>query len=262
VKKLIILAVFLICGNAFSATLLDEQFDYPTGMLTDVSGGNWDTWLGTSQDAAVVAKMLLLDGIGTPEVCTYFSNALPGAGTMTAAFDFFVHEEDQADLDTYVMLGGGTEATSEIDYNLWGFIVDWGASPGATQLHLWDLDGVNGGGDYGVAELATGLTVDAWHTVELEATQTVVDPLANAAADADGLFRVFLDGALVMDWTPFGNNSVNGINSVDIYNFDDGEQHDFTAFDNIVVTGIPEPGTISLIGAGLVGLLALRRRKK
>jgi len=265
VKKLIILAVFLICGNAFGAVLFDEQFDYSTGMLEDVSGGLWDTWQNNPAvpDGVVLSKMMVIDGIGTPEVCAYYPNALPGVGTMTASFDFFVHEEGEQDLDAYLMIGGGDSTTSDLDYNLWGFIIDWaGPNVGATQLHLWDLDGVNGGGDWTVAELATGLAVDTWYTVTLEAVQTVADPLANDVSEADGEFRVFLDGALVMDWTPFGNNSQFGVNSIDIYNFDQQEQHDFNAFDNILVTGVPEPGTISIIGAGLLGLLALRRRKR
>ncbi len=257
--------VLLLCSNAPAALLLDEDFDYATGWLTAVSGGNWHTWLDSSQDALVLGNMLVLDGHGVPEVCTYFQNALPaGAGQMTAEFDFFVHEED-LDLDTYFMIGGGNPATAEIDYNLWGFIVDWWTgNEGWTKLDIWDLDGANGGGDWGVALIADNLALDTWHHVLLEAVQTVADPLANPAADADGQFRVFVDGVLGLDWTNFGNNSQYGVNSIDIYTFDSdpSEEHDFHAFDKMVINGVPEPGTMSIIGAGVLGLLALMRRKK
>lgn len=270
-KKLSLLTavvVLLFCSNSLAALLLDEDFDYATGWLTAVSGGKWHTWLDSSQDGLVLGSMLVHDGRGVPEVCTYFSNALPagavGGKTMTAEFDFFVHEED-LDLDTYIMIGGGTPATAEIDYNLWGFIVDWWTgNEGWTKLHLWDMDGANGGGDWGIVQIVDNLALDTWHHVLVEAVQTVADPLANAPADADGQFRVFVNGVLGMDWTNFGNNSPNGVNSVDIYTFDSdpSEEHDFHAFDKIIINGVPEPGTMSIIGAGVLGLLALMRRKK
>jgi hypothetical protein len=254
-------ALVVACGSAVATTLFNEDFNYQTGMLKNVSGGVWDTWLGTSQDAVVVSKMLALDGQNVPEVVAYYPNALPGVGTMTAKFSFFVHEEGQTDTDSYFWIGGGKEATKEIDYNIWGFIVDWGAnnSIGSTELNLWDVDGGDGGGNWGVALLGSGLTLNTWHTVELFAKQTVADPLANPNADADGQFRVWLDGNMVMDWTNFGNNSANGVNSVDLYSMDDGNEHDFFAYDKISVEAIPEPGMFALAGFGLLWLI---RRKK
>jgi len=270
VKRIALLSTIalLFSTSVFAATLLDEQFNYPMGMLNDVSGGTWDTWLGTSLDTVVVGGMMVNDGIGYPEVVTYFPNAMPSLSTMNFSFDFFTHEEGQHETDAYVWLGGGTEATLEIDYNIWGFIIDWGIdeSPGSTSISVWDVDGVNGGGDYGIPLLAGGLALDTWHTVELIAAQTVADPLANDVSEADGVFQVWVDGVLALDWTNFGNNSANGINSVDTYMSEDPanpEQHDFIALDNLYLgsEAIPEPGTFAMIGAGLLGLLAFRRRK-
>jgi hypothetical protein len=262
---LLSLAFVFACGTVSAATLFAEDFNYPTGMLKNVSGGVWDTWLGTSQDMVVVSNMLVSDGQNVPEVVAYYQNALPGVGWMNAKFSFFVHEEGQTDTDSYLWIGGGKDATKEIDYNIWGFIMDWGVnnSIGSTELHLWDVDGNDGGGDWGIALLGSGLPLNTWHTVELYAQQTVADPLANANAAADGQFQVWLDGNLVMGWTNFGNNSANGVNSVDIYSMDDGNEHDFFAYDKIYIESsepnIPEPSIFALAGLGL--LMLIRRRK-
>jgi len=262
------LALTAFCASAGAATLFAEDFNYTTGMLETASGGIWDTWENNPAvpDGVAFSKMLIMDGQGIPEVVAYYQNALPAIGTMNAKFDFFVHEEGLTETDSYFVIGGGTEATSKIDYNIWAFQIDFGAASNgtSTELAIWDLDGPNGGGDYGFGTvLASGLTLDSWHTVELIAKQNVVDPLANDVSVADGEFQVWLDGNLVMNWTNFGNNSVNGVNSVDIWSNDDGEEHDFFAYDKIYIEAtepiVPEPGMFALAG---LGLLALIRRRK
>jgi hypothetical protein len=257
-------AALLLCGNALATiTVFDEQFSYPTGWLETVSGGQWGTWLTTAPDTIVLSQMCTFDYHGwddIPEVVSYYSNALSTVGTATISFDFFIHEEGQDSPEGYLFIGNGNPVGNEIAYDMWGFVIDWASADGMgeTSVSLWG-DPVG----WTVTPVATGLTVDAWHTVQVVANQTVVDPLANDPGEADGDYEVFVDGAPVHAGT-FRNNGVGGLNSWDMY-YGGGsveEQHDFMAIDNILVdTTIPEPGTISIIGAGLLGLLALRRRK-
>ena len=257
------LALIAFCAGASAATIFAEDFNYSTGMLSNVSGGVWNTWGGASTDTVVMSRMLTMDGYNVPDVVAYHPNALPSLGTMTYSFDFFVHEEGAADIDTYYFIGAGNPGDNSIDYGnaLGAFMIDWASPVGQAAFHAWDMDGANGGGDYGIAQLAVGLTLDAWHNVKIEAIQTVANPSANDPLLADGQFRVLLDAVEVLPWTNFGNNSPVGFNAIEIYSFDGGEEHDFQAIDkiNIEFEPVPEPGMFALAG---LGLLALIRRRK
>jgi hypothetical protein len=259
------LAMIAFCVNASAATIFAEDFTYSTGMLSTTSGGVWNTWGGNSLDAVVASRMLVLDGIGgTNDVVAYHPNALPGAGVMTYSFDFYIHEEGVDEMDTYYFIGAGNPATYEIDYgNALGILMlDLGDTPGTTNVGLWDIDGDNGGGNYGYAVIAGGYSLDAWHNITIKATQTVVDPQANDPLLADGTYDIFVDYSLVFSGT-FANNAAEGFNAIEIWSGANNEEHDFHAIDKINVdfeeTIIPEPGMFALAG---LGLLALIRRRK
>ena len=258
------LALIAFCSGASAASIFAEDFTYPTGMLATTSGGVWNTWGGNSLDAIVASRMLVLDGIGgTNDVVAYHPNALPTLGTMTYSFDFYVHEEATDELDTYFFIGAGNPATYEIDYdNALGLImVDLGANPGSVDVGLWDIDGNNGGGNYGFGVISAGYTVDAWHTILIQAVQTELNPGANDPLLADGTYEIFVDGLSVFTGT-FANNAAVGFNAIEIWSGANTEEHDFHAIDKIYVdfeAKIPEPGMIALAG---LGLLALIRRKK
>jgi len=259
------LALMAFCAGASASTIFTEDFNYSTGMLSTVSGGVWSPWGGTSTDAVVLSKMAAFDGIGSPDVVTYYSDAIPGAGKMTYSFDFFVHEEDLDDFEAQYVIGSGDPVTKAIDYSTgFALAIDWNPSPGTTTVHIWDLDFTDGGGNFGYnAVVATGLSVDAWHNLTFEAVMTVPDRLGNPAADADGQFRILVDNALAFDWTNFGNNSLAGLNATEIAVFGNSQEHDVMYFDKINVefteTIIPEPGMFALAGLGL--LMLIRRRK-
>jgi len=270
-RYLVLSAVVLVCAAVSgSALAFTDDFDsYATGALSVVSGGVWNTWGGNSTDAQVTAQGLSApnaqyhDGINVPDVVTYWGDLFGGGGGGAYSFDFLVHEEGQDDMDTYVMVGSGNPGALDINYDtaIGIFILDWGGSLGSTTLHIWDTDGTRGGGDYGIIELATGLSLDVWHSLELRAAVTVADRTANDPLDADGVFTIWLDGSQILGPTSFGLDDPVGWNATEIYSFDAGgetpEQDDYMLFDN--VSAVPEPGLLALLGLGI--LAALRRRK-
>jgi len=270
-KGLLVFAGLLLVASGAAYGFSDNFDSYQTGPLNVVSGGVWRTWGGTSTDAQVVTGGLsqpnaMEIGEYEPDVVTYWPNLFGGGGGAGRfSFDFLVHEELEKDMDTYVFAGSGNPADNSIDYgsSIGIFILDWWTdSPGFTKLHIWDVAGPGGGGDYGVLELGTNLALNTWHHVDLLAALTVPDPTSNNPADADGFFDVFLNGNRVAANVPFGLDNPMGWNATEIYGFKDDEiDRDYMLIDN--VDAVPEPGSLLALGTGLLSLagLAIRRRK-
>jgi hypothetical protein len=275
-KKAIVL-VMAMCAAVASAQIVDDFDSYATGPLSVVSGGVWNTWGGVSTDAQVVdmglspPNAMYHDGVGVPDVVSYSPvNLFSGMGSVvTVGFDFLTHEvatggnpDGYEDMDTYFFIGSGNPGDLSIDYaSCFGaFIVDWVDidGVGASPLHIWDIAGATGGGDYGVLELARGLPSDVWHNVQLVATQTVPDMTANDPNDADGTFDVFVNGGMVADDLPFGMDNPLGMNAVEVYSFEDEQPEppdDYHLFDSISL--VPEPGALLLL---VLGAIVARRR--
>lgn len=268
------LALVLAAGTAFG---FSDNFDsYQTGALSSVSGGVWQTWNNNSADTTVTTGGI--DGSnamkntgGGQDIVGYWDNAFATTNSVKCSFSFFVHEtpgaESDIDTDTYLYYGSGTPGNAGIDYDsaIGNFIVDWYNTPGKTTLHIWDQCGAGGGGDYGIIELATDLSLDTWHNVDLVATLAVADPTSNDVADADGYFDVAVDGTTVLTHQYFGLNNPLGLNAVEIasYQDDNTTDNDYILLDNISVTAVPEPGSLMALATGLAGLAGFvtRRRK-
>jgi len=277
-KRIAVVAVALLATAAWAQ--IDDNFDsYATGPLSVVSGGVWNTWGGASTDAQVIDMGLSApnsqfhDGVGVPDVVTYGAgSALSGAGSVaTLSFDFLTHEvgggtnpEGYQDMDTYIFVGSGNPGDLSTNYGsvIGVFIIDWAwiDDVGFSPVHLWDVAGEGGGGDYGIAELARGLVGDQWHHVELVATQAVDDMTANDPLDADGFFDVYVDTVLCTPTPlPFGLDDPMGLNALELYSFEDEQPEapdDYHLFDNFLLT--PEPASLGLLVLGAVALL--RRR--
>ncbi len=259
-----ILAV-LISPVIAKADIVDNFDSYPTGPLSTVSGGQWNTWMGTSTDATVATgglsapNAMKQEGTATPDVVSYSSTNLLGylGAVARVSFDFRVHEEGSNDPVGTFWLGSGDQSTSSIDYSSGriALLIDWlYTDVGTTNLTAWD--------NFAVTTVASGLPVDAWLHVDLIVRQTVVDMTANASGDPDGAYDVYLNSALLASGLSFWLNSPVGLNALEVW-FTDDASDDHIMYDNISITAapIPEPSTVLLLGAGVVGLGVWGRKR-
>ena len=253
-KKLLILAALVMFATSASATIIfEEDFVYPIGLLEPSSGGTWvAAWLAWGYpDWACVAEMAVADSIGMNATYAQFANPLPGINDAKVEFDFFLHEEGEKDLDPYVWFENNSHVIIE-------FQLDYSNNPGTGLLRVNNEF-------HGWTSIGAPIAVETWHTITAVLNQTV-DPLSNADGDPDGTLDVYVDGVIIPEGPfSFKNNDLSGaLLGSHVWrgtNTDPPEEdHDFIALDNIMIEGVPEPGTMALIGLGLLGLLRKRRK--
>lgn len=103
-----------------------------------------------------------------------------------------------------------------------------------------------------------GVTLLAGNLVSLEVMETV-DGIGQLAAY--GSFTVN-EVAPSFEWELSAGSVVDMIFEVDPISFDDFATQSFEALSDITIKPIPEPLTLSLLGMGLAGMAAARRRRR
>ena len=111
----------------------------------------------------------------------------------------------------------------------------------------WQLQGLRW--DY-KSELANSYDLD----YRLSETATWIQLLDNQPITADDLFH-----AVNIDLSPFAMLSNQSFMQILISDLDEGPGNDRYIFDNVELTGVPEPATISMLLLGAA--MGLRRRK-
>lgn len=103
----------------------------------------------------------------------------------------------------------------------------------------------------------------------------LIDIEGTSANDEPGSVDIMLGGAVIfsvsfmdlvgVDGVVFGNNSANQIQPISGFGTADGVRFNLGgsgAIDNLRFYTVPEPGPLALLGIGLLGMAAVRRRRK
>jgi hypothetical protein len=260
-KKLVtftgILAVAILAAAQAHATLLvNETFSYPNGNLagnTPVSnggiGGTWATYSGTPPtDIQVVGGQANPTQVNAPDDAISFDGGFAAdttSGKIYASFDL-----------TLAALPPGT--------SYFALFKDSGASNFGARIFVNQTGATAGDYSLGIANsaatanqyISTALTVGTTYKVVME---------VDNSASGDG--SLWLNPVLESDthvtdtvgphnnaWSTFAlrQSATGGSGTELVDNLLVG-----TTFGDVVV---PEPSTVMLVGTGLLGLLALRRR--
>ena len=244
-KRLVVLLVIgaLVATGMTSGAIagITENFNYPNGNLTTVSGAAWQLWAPGAGDATVTGGVA---GINPPtDVARLFPNELQAIGSVVNfSFDVRVTTAGSVAGDYQVFFSPATLPLSTgQDYpNSLGFSFDWGnAGAGLSNVGVW------AGGTGGPVTVAT-MTAGAFHTISGTMTK-------NAATIS---YTLLVDGVPVSAGNSAHTNPL-GINCFEMYNqLGTGVTGGFE-LDNLVLT--PEPSTMSLLA--IAGLIAIRRRR-
>jgi PEP-CTERM motif len=241
-KFMCVVAVAIFAAaQARAAVLLSDNFNsYPDGGLAGNDG--WTIYSGTGTDPQVISGQVQINQANAPDDDVSFGDGHSN-DVLYASFDVNFSALPSA---------GGTyfaEFKDATSFNL--FCRVFATSPDASNVQLGIQNQSTGPAALNPAIFALGTT----HTIVVKFDQTGVtmstlwvDPVAEVGGTV-GSQAVGVPNANI---SAFGLRQSGG--------------EGVLLFDNLLVGNtfadvIPEPSTVMLVGAGLVGLLALRRRR-
>jgi hypothetical protein len=246
-KFMCVVAVAIFAAvQARAAVVLSDDFSYPDGDLVVVSGGVWTNHSGTTP-INVVSQEAIVSGSNSQDDNRMLSGGPYGAGSVlyasftvnfsiapSAATTYFAHFKDSTTFNFFGRVFGTND----------GGMVQMGIGNSSSGI-------ANATSGYAGSPFAVGTT----HTIVIRLDQT------GAAA----VSTIWVDPTLESD--PSGTASdAAGIIDVEAFALRQSTGEGTVAVDNLLVGTsfadvIPEPSTVMLVGAGLVGLLAIRRRR-
>lgn len=234
-------AMFMVTqAHAQTLSLVTDTFSYPDGVLTNVETGGLP-WVGFS---------------GTTPI-----NVISGSASVTGA-----NSQDAG------IAFGGTHSSDQIFAAFDVSVTSWSASQGIGYFALFKdastfnffsrtyVTNIAGSVEFGISAqaLGAGTLTQIWSSaVALGSTNRVTIGMDQTGATV--MSSLYLNGTLV--------GSVSGTNASGYLIQQFALRQSNTAsqggvlVDNLDVYTIPEPSTVLMVGVGLLGLVALRRRK-
>lgn len=232
-----VIALLAAAGACIAARAdLNETFSYPDGNLTTVSGGLWNLWNPSGSADAVVSSGVALLNVGT-DVVREFPAVLLAPGSATFSADVTLTNLT-TDANIFFSPASMPYTTGQNYAQSLGFDFNYTNGTGAIAVYRGNT----------VITAGTGTFTAGTHV--LSGTLTLAGGMMS--------YTSFLDSNPINSGS-FAFTDARGINAVEIYqNTATGNGNG--KFDNIVVTLVPEPASMTVIGLGLAALL--RRRRK
>jgi PEP-CTERM motif len=237
----VVLAVFAATQAQAVVTLLDDNFNRPDGSLvptvpTPGPGSAWISHSGTLGDLLLSSGQAIVQH-GVPSEDAHSMFTAQSAGVLTADFDITVND------DTVITAG---------DSEYFAHFMQDGSFAFLSRLYIVPANNVNNDYTLGISTSSGGFTemfpTDFTYGNQIHVTLTY-DFGTSLSSMKVGATTV--TSSVVVPQASLDSFALRQSDSIN---------NETISVDNLVVT-IPEPSTIALVGAGLVGLLALRRRR-
>src|ERR1043166_3017226 len=243
----VVALAFFAAAQAHAVVYFSDTFTYSDGPITNVSGGVWNGFSGASpvnvsNGEAIVSQALTQDVAaqltGSPHSndvlyakFDFNFSVVPGISNATSQFFFFKDSGVSSFMGRVFGVGTNGPGILRLGMN---------ATAGGSPTHIFPMD------------LSTG----TWYTAVLKVDQTAV---------ASDKVTLWVNPTLESDPSVSATGTLANL-AISTVALRQATTEGIVNIDKLVVGDsfgavIPEPSTILLVGAGLVSLLAVRRRR-